>query len=324
MLPVLARTRPCGARAAQPALQRAVDAEDRQRRLERGGVARILRHAAQHRDQGIGGEVVVARQAGPVGDDHVLDRHAPGRQRPLVGAAGGRQRIDVGHVGRQADPRPQRLGDQVLAHLHQPDPDLAQRRRFVEVQQAARPGGLLGDVVDVRDVAAHADAESAQRVAEREEHAARRVVGGDGAHVVAAGARHAAGHLERAAERPPPREHGRRRIGAGGRHLAGEHEVGGRRLEPHRRRRVGPRAGGDHHLRRALVELQRADGRGIAEGQVVPGPAGAERLVGQQVVVADQPAVDARHAEHGQPARPTRRAHAACPRARRWSDRRRR
>ena len=52
------------------------------------------------------------------------------------------------------------------------------------------------------------------------------------------------------------------------------------------------------------MELQRADRRGEAEGQVVPGPAGAERLVGQDVVVADQPAVDARHAEHGQPAGP--------------------
>ena len=52
------------------------------------------------------------------------------------------------------------------------------------------------------------------------------------------------------------------------------------------------------------MELQRADWRGKAEGQIVPGPAGAERLVGQHVVVADQPPVDVCHAEHGQPAGP--------------------
>ena len=167
MLPVLARTRPSARVPRSRALERAVDAQDRQRRLERGGVPRILRHAAQHRDQGIGGEVVVARQAGPVGDDHVLDRHAPRRQRPLVGAAGGGQRIDVGHVGGQADPRPQRLGDQVLAHLHQ-----AHRRsraaaaiRGRAAGGAARPASPAS-VVDVRDVAAHGDAEAAQRVAE--------------------------------------------------------------------------------------------------------------------------------------------------------------
>ena len=157
-----------GARAAQPALERAVDAEDRQRRLERGGVARILRHVAQHRDQGIGGDVVVARQAGPVGEDHVLDRHAPGRQRPLVGAAA-RRPADR----RRARRTPGRCAPAASRRSGSGSPSSAGSRSRAA---AAIRGGAAGGaapaassaiVVDVRDVAAHRDAEAAQRVAER-------------------------------------------------------------------------------------------------------------------------------------------------------------
>ncbi len=50
--------------------------------------------------------------------------------------------------------------------------------------------------------------------------------------------------------------------------------------------------------------MQRAGGRGVAEGQVVPGPAGAERLVGQRIIVGDEAAGDPPHAERRQPGGP--------------------
>ena len=45
-----------------------------------------------------------------------------------------------------------------------------------------------------------------------------------------------------------------------------------------------------------LVVVQRADRGRIAEGQIVPGPPGAVRLVDEPVVVADDPPLDAPHA----------------------------
>ena len=268
----------------------------------------------QHRHQRVGGDVVVARQARAVGDDHVVGRDAPARQRPLVGAARRGQRIGVRHVRGQPDARQQRLRDQVLAHLHQPHCQIsrsggdscgagARRARRRASRRARRCR---------RDIAGDGDAGAARaRRGTAASEAARRVVDRDGAHVVAIGARHAAGDLERPAERPAPGEDRRRHVGVGGLDLAGQHEVGRRRLEPHRRRRAGPRPGGDHRrCADALVELQRAERRGVAEGEVVPRPAGAERLVGPGVVVADEAALDPRHAEQRAGGRPTRRGRA--------------
>jgi hypothetical protein len=50
--------------------------------------------------------------------------------------------------------------------------------------------------------------------------------------------------------------------------------------------------------------LERAERRRVAEREIVPRPPGAERLVGEDVVVADQPAFDAGHAERGKTAGP--------------------
>ena len=78
-------------------------------------------------------------------------------------------------------------------------------------------------------------------------------------------------------------------------------------------------AGGTHRRSRrhrqrgdVLVVLQRADRRGVAVLQVVPRPAGAEPLVVERLIVADDAAVDRRYAGGRERARSTRRARGAA------------
>ncbi len=81
---------------------------------------------------------------------------------------------------------------------------------------------------------------------------------------------------------------------------------------------VNPAPADSHHLRRVtrlrcraddkgrhiLVELERADGRGVAELQVVPCPSRADALIVEGLIVADDPAVDLLDAGSAQRRRP--------------------
>ncbi len=63
-------------------------------------------------------------------------------------------------------------------------------------------------------------------------------------------------------------------------------------------------AGRTNKSRDILVELQRPDGRGVAELQVVPRPSRADALIVKNLIVADDPAVDLLDAGSAQRRRP--------------------
>ena len=184
--------------------------------------------------------------------------------------------------------------------------------RDQRAQRRRRPR-LVRHVVDIRGRPRHLDALADQRVAQRVDVVDRRIEHRRQPRRFGRAGENHAGHFERAAAQRPRQpqrawERGIRGDRRGGRrdrhHVRAQRQPAAFRLEPHRRGLTGGGGGRDHHAHEVLVELQRAARRRGRTGEVVPHPAFAQRLIVEEIVVADDPPVDARDARRLQPIRP--------------------
>ena len=207
------------------------------------------------------------------------------------------RRAGTGAV-RGADRLQKRLGVEVLAHLHERRRQHRKRRRTVGIQDGrAVTGRWIADLVDVHRRAVDADAVRDERAAQDVDEELRRVVHRQRVPGRRRSERHRAAQIELRAAGQAVRVE--RRCCARSRRLQPvvDHETAAGWIDADDRLIARRDAWRDGDANRVFVELERADAGRVAFAQVVPRPAGAQRLVLEPVVIADEAAFDAAKAE---------------------------
>jgi len=258
-------------------------------------------HPAQHRHHRLRGDVVVAREPRAVGQDVRVGRNPPGLKHlldsllPAVGAA-------IARLG--AERLEERLGVQVLAHLHQDARGLRERRRAVDEELA----GALEDrrhihPLEVEGKSGHFDAPADQRGPQGAREVVRGAVDAGEPHHFLGAHRDLARDRQAFGARQPPEAD----IRAAARHghdpvVHDQAALRGADLDD--RGAACRRARPDDRLGDVLVELQGADGRGVRGLQVVPGPARPQPFAVERPGVGKYPAFDAAYPGGGEQVRP--------------------
>ena len=145
----------------------------------------VLPHVLQNRHDGVGGDVVVAREARPVVHHDRVVRHAPRGQRVPHHHAPGRGAARA--AGFPAERLQQRLRVEVLTDFHEIAGEHGERRGLVSRDQAAVRGrDWLAQLIDVPAAAVHGNPARGQRQPKRLDEESRRVVNRRGAESVRA------------------------------------------------------------------------------------------------------------------------------------------
>ncbi len=253
-------------------------------------MGRMRSHGSEERRQRVRGHIVVTRQARPVPREIAVRWQAePGEGCPhsleAVGAAGGR--AGGRHRGEQ------RFRVAVATPLHEDVDDLEEWRRSIDDELDVSLGlRRLEQVVDVGHRSRHRDAVAREHVAQRLEIELGRIVhrGEDGDRLCVG--RNLSAHVQKRRPRDPRQADARGRRRGGRLHFVDDEDAAADRRRGDDRGRAGCEAGTDDDLDLALVVLQRANRRGVAVLQVVPGPADAPAGLGERVVVANHVARD--------------------------------